>query len=61
MENLDLKSKPNVKLLKLKPNSSLTPQKAKVIFRWLNELITFDGYSSNLVKCVDTNMGNCME
>ncbi|CAK8543573.1 unnamed protein product [Lathyrus sativus] len=56
-KELELKPRPNGKLLKPKACYSLTSQDAKAVCRWLNELRMPDGYASNLARCVDTKTG----
>ncbi|KAI5423193.1 hypothetical protein KIW84_046256 [Lathyrus oleraceus] len=56
-KELELKVKPNGKLLKPKANYSLTSEEAKAICRWLNELRMPDGYASNLARCADSSTG----
>ncbi|XP_058776694.1 uncharacterized protein LOC131651025 [Vicia villosa] len=56
-KELELKPRPNGKLLKPKACYTLTPQEAKAVCRWLNELRMPDGYSSNLARCADANTG----
>ncbi|XP_058732953.1 uncharacterized protein LOC131604516 [Vicia villosa] len=56
-KELELKPRPNEKLLKPKACYTLTPQEAKAVCRWLNELRMPDGYSSNLARCADANTG----
>ncbi|XP_058764423.1 uncharacterized protein LOC131637872 [Vicia villosa] len=51
--DLELKTWPNGKLLKPKACYTLTPQEAKAVCQWLNELRMLDGYSSNLARCTD--------
>ena len=56
-KDLELKSEDNGKLLKPKANYTLIADQTKLVCQWVKELRILDGYSSNLVRCVNVDKG----
>jgi len=56
-KDLELKSGANEKLLKPKANYTLAANQTKLVCQWIKELRMPDGYSFNLARCANVNMG----